>query len=369
MDVRLNLSYLIAGASTRTVERLASLTRNVMIMAMKRSFFFLLTLISLPGSCFLVGGCSSSDSAVNPAPASDGTTGPKTVRVQLNWYPESEHGGVFQAKADQTYAKADLQVEIRPGGPGTQVAPELELGRVDFAFANADDVVLARRQGTDVVAVLAAMQNSPRCILVQTGSGVKGFDTLAGMTLQLQPGRLFAEFMRAKGILEQVQVVPYQGTVAGLVADRKIGIQGYSFAEPLLAQQEGVEVQVLMVSDLGWNPYSSVLVTRGELIRTDPERVRQFVQATKVGWQNYLRDPALGNEAILAANEHGMTREALEFGSAGLKSLALPEGMNMDQVGTMSLQRWQTLVQQIDELTPDAAGKVKPEDCFTTEFL
>ncbi|MGB0595560.1 MAG: ABC transporter substrate-binding protein [Rubripirellula sp.] len=320
-------------------------------------------------SLLLLVGCNSSDPATSPNPAAGNQSSGAPVRVQLNWYPESEHGGVYQAAADGTYSSAGLQVEIKSGGNVAAVAPQLELGRCDFGFANADDVVLARRQGMDIVAVLAAMQNSPRCILVQEASGVKSFDDLAGMTLQVQPGRLFVEFMREKGFLNEVQEVPYQGSVAPLVADRKVGIQAYSFAEPLLAQQEGVEVRVLMVSELGWNPYSSVLITSGDLIRNDPERVRRFVQATRTGWKNYLLDPKLGNEAILDANEHGMTAEALEFGVAGLRKLALPEAIDVEQVGLMSKERWATLVEQMDRLEPEVSVKVNPQDCFTNEFL
>jgi NitT/TauT family transport system substrate-binding protein len=248
------------------------------------------------------------------------------------------------------------------------VAPELQLGRVQFAFANADDVVVFRRQGLDIVAVLAAVQNSPRCILVREDSGVESFEQLAGMTLQRQAGRLYLEFMRARGLLDQVQQVPYHGSVSSLVGDPKIAIQAYSFAEPLLARQQGVNVRTLMVSDLGWNPYSSVLVTTGRLIQDQPELVRQFVQATRRGWQNYLTDPTKGNAAILSANQHGMTEEALNFGSSELRTLAMPEPMQLESVGMMTAQRWQTLVQQMDQLSPNEA-KVDPSDCFTTEFL
>lgn len=310
-------------------------------------------LISIAGS-LLIGGCNSSSD---------------NVLVQLNWYPEAEHGGVYQAAADKTYANANLQVEIRPGGRATPVAPELELGRVHFAFANADDVVVYRREGMDIVAVLAAMQDSPRCILVREDSGVKSFEDLAGMTLQRQTGRPFLKFMRSRGILEKVTEVPYHGSVSSLVGDSNIAIQAYSFAEPLLAEQQGVNVRRLMVSDLGWNPYSSVLITTGELIKRDPELVRSFVQATRRGWQHYLTDASKGNAAILHANEHGMTAEALEFGSKELRSLAMPDGLPLDSVGMMTLQRWQKLVEQMDALEENPATPVKPEDCFTTEFL
>jgi NitT/TauT family transport system substrate-binding protein len=175
--------------------------------------------------------------------------------------------------------------------------------------------------------------------------------------------------MRGRGLLDQVQEVPYHGSVSSLVGDKSIAIQAYSFAEPLLAEQQGIKVRPLMVSDLGWNPYASVLITTGKLIREQPEMVRQFVQATRRGWQNFMTDPEQGNDAILAANEHGMTPEALAFGSAKMKPLVLPNNADPKTLGQMSLERWTTLVKQMDEIDPSAAGMVKPEECFTSEFL
>ncbi len=326
------------------------------------------------GLCLLLAilalcGCNASRDTSPSAATGDGAKGGATVTVQLNWYPEAEHGGVYQAAADGTYEQAGLRVEIRPGGGGTQVAPELELGRVQFAIANADDVIIYRRQGLDIVTVLAAMQDSPRCILVREDSGVESFKGLAGMTLQCQAGRPYLEFMRSQQLLDQVNEVPYFGSVSSLVTDKSIAIQAYSFAEPLLAEQQGVKVRRLMVSELGWNPYASVLITTGKLIKEQPDMVRKVVQATCLGWQNYMTDPALGNEAILAVNEHGMTAEALQFGSTELKALVMPGDMAIEQVGQMSLDRWKQLVDQMDAIDPKSAGMVKPEDCFTTEFL
>jgi len=124
-----------------------------------------------------------------------------------------------------------------------------------------------------------------------------------------------------------------------------------------------------MVSDLGWNPYSNEIITTEEKIRKQPDLVRRFVEATQTGWQNYLQDPTAGNAAILVANEHGMTQEALDFGSSELVALALPEQLPLEEVGRMSLERWQTLVEQMDQLDPDQQGSVDPEACFTNEFL
>ena len=291
------------------------------------------------------------------------------VTVQLNWYPESEHGGVYQAIAEGLYQKAGLTTTIQPGGRATPIGPELELGRCQFAFANADDVIVFRQQGIDVVAIMAAMQNHPRCLLAREDSGVKTFDDLAGKTLQRQAGRAFVEFMRSEGYLQDVKEVPYHGSIASMVADPNIVIQGYSCAEPLLAEQQGVAVNTLMVSDLGFNPYSSVIVTTGKLIDEQPDLVQAFVDATREGWRNYLSDSAAGNKLILQANEHGMTAEALEFGATVMRELAMPDGVQPDSVGTMIDERWRSLFDQLAKLKLVDPSKVDVSDCYTLQFV
>ncbi len=316
-----------------------------------------------------VMGCGSSRSPDELAVGGDATNAVRKVAVQLNWYAEAEHGGVYQAANDGTYQAAGFEVDVRPGGRATPVAAEVVMGRAVFAITNADDVVLYRAAGSDVVALMAAMQDHPRCVLARVDSGMKTWDDLKGMTLQRQEGQGFVEFLRARGILDGVREVPYHGSVANLVADPKIAVQAYSFAEPFLAQEAGVEVKTWMVSDLGWNPYSSVLVTRGDLVRKNPELVAEFVNATRTGWQNYIREPEVGNQAILAANSHGMTAAALEFGSAALVKLAQPNSMPDAEVGKMTLARWQSLVDQMVEIKLIEPGAIKAADCFTDQFL
>lgn len=322
------------------------------------SSFVMASLISTPG-------CRRSDQENAP----EGAVAVAPVSIQLNWYPESEHGGVYQAIAEKTYESADLDVTVHPGGANTPIAGELQLGRSQFAITNADDVVLFRRGGADIVAVAAVVQNSPRCILVRAESPAESLDQLAGMTLQRQAGRSFVEFMRGRGLLDGVQEVPYLGTVAPLVADPNVAIQAYLFSEPLQAEQAGVDVRALMVSDLGWNPYSSVLVTTGTLIQEQPELVQTVVDATLSGWRSYLQDPSAGNPLILQANSHGLTAQTLDYGVDKLRQLAMPDPMKIDEVGKMTDQRWQTLVDQMDALSPDEAGKAVASECYTLEFL
>ncbi len=280
------------------------------------------------------------------------------MAVQLNWYPESEHGGVYQASADGTYRSAGLEVDIRPGGRATPVAPELQLDRVQFAMANADDVVVFRREGMDIVAVMAVMQNSPRCIMVREESGVTDFSGLAGLTLQRQAGRSFLEFMRSKGILDQVTEVPYHGSVSSMVADPEIAVQELTVCRTPDRPPTRRQGPTLDAQRSGLEPVQQRADHIGKIDPRTTPTGRQFVQATRQGWTNYLADPTAGNGAIMKANEHGMTPEALQFGVRELEPLALPDAMSVDEIGVMSIQRWTTLVNQMNELDPKSAGKV-----------
>lgn len=299
------------------------------------------------------------------------------IRVQLNWYPEVEHGGVYQGFVDGTYQDAGIEMTIRPGGRETPIAPELLLGRSQFAITNADDVVLFRNGGADIVAVLAAVQDHPRCLMVRADSGVEGFEDLSGMTLQCQPGRAFLPFLRKRGYLEGVREVPYFNSIAAMVSDPKTMVQAYSVAEPLVARQQGLEVRTLMVSDLGWNPYSSVLVTTGDLIRQSPDLVHRVVRATQQGWAAYLDSPDVANEVILKENGHSITAEALQFGSEEMRPLVYGGVREVTEItdaqraglGKMQADRWQRLLDQMAELDLIEDGAITPKDCFTNEFL
>ncbi|MBM3954791.1 MAG: ABC transporter substrate-binding protein [Planctomycetes bacterium] len=318
----------------------------------------------LVGSILVLAGCS------RPAPPAAAPRAEPVV-LQLNWFPEAEHGGFYTAAIGGHYAAQGLAVEVRPGGRAIRVAGELASGRVQFAVANAEDVVIFRSQGADVVTVMTACQHHPRCILTRADSGVTSFADLGrkGMTLQVQQGHAFVEFMRSKGVLTGVKEVPFTGGVALTVGDSSFAQQGYVYSEPLLARQKGVAITTLMVSDLGFDPYSSVLVTTGKLVRERPDLVRRMVTAAIAGWRGYLADPTATNARLLEVNPEGVTRPMLEEGVAILRGLCLPGDMPVDELGTMTAERWDRLLEQMTALDPSLGAKVKATDCYTLAFL
>ena len=312
-------------------------------------------------------GCS--ETADSNAPG----TGPSkpvrlSARLALNWYPETEHGGFIAANTLGLFDEKNVDVEIIPGGPGAPqlVITELKAERIQFAVSDADNVVKARAVGLPIVAVMAPLQNSPRCIMVHESSGITRLEDLANVELAISDSRPFALWMKKKLPLTNVTMVPFSGQVGEFLVKQNFAQQGYVFSEPFVAKEKGGDPKVLLLSDIGFNPYASVLITTEQVIKEQPELVRSVVSASLKGWERYLADPAATNAAIHEMNKE-MSPAALEFGAREMVPLCkTAEGV--PSCG-MILDRWQTLVSQIEELDDIPKGSVKPEECFTTQFL
>lgn len=333
----------------------------------KPKIAWLFSLVSL----ILILGCDSGKTTkLATAPAENESAKSLTkVALVLNWYPEAEHGGFYAAKVYGIFEKYGLDVDIQPGGKTTIVPQTLTLGRAQFGVINADDVLISRNQEAPIVALMAPIQQGPRCIMVRADSGIQSFEALKNITLQIDSGRPYVAFLKSKGLLDDsVKLAPYFGSVAQIVAGPGYAAQGYSFSEPFMAKQQGIEVNQLMMSQIGYNPYASLLVSTESYVKDHNEICRKMVQASVEGWQKYLSDPNETNEVILAANKQGLTKEALEFGVEALKPLCY-QGEDTSSIGAMSTTRWTELGETLVDLKIIDRAKLNIPAAFSVDFL
>jgi NitT/TauT family transport system substrate-binding protein len=335
------------------------------------------SLVALIGGALLAGialsGCGSSPAQQEPGKLPETHVGqagePLTkVTLALNWFPESEHGGYYAAQVRGYYREAGLEVTIQSGGPSAHMLEQVAAGRATFGVANADNILFARAEQAPVVALMAPLQSSPRCIMVHKSSGIETFDQLRDVTLAMTPGAAFAAFLQWKLPLPGVRVVPYSGSVQPFLVEPRYAQQAYIFSEPFLARQQGADPGVLLVSDLGFNPYTSLLFTTDTLVEKEPEIVRRMVAASVRGWQDYLQDPEPTNRHIQELNPV-VDLESLAFAARQIAPLIVAGDEHERGLGTMTPERWQTLLDQLVESGQLTAGSVEPRQAFTTDFL
>jgi len=292
------------------------------------------------------------------------------IEIQLNWKPEAEHGGYYAALVHGYFAEEGLDVKLTPGGPGTPLMESVATNRIPFGVDNADKLLRARAEDAEVVAVFAPIQDSPRCILVHEESGIKqlsDLQTTPGVTLAWNDSQPFAKFLSKKFDLSQLQMTKYSG-VGPFLLDKKYAMQAYNISEPFLAKQEGAKPVTLLLSDAGFNTYTSLLLTNPKVISGQPELVRSVLRASLKGWRRYLTDAGETNRHIAGLNPE-MPEDVLAFGVTELQALCRPNDLPEDQIGRMEAERWQTLVRQLEEIQLIDANAVQAESAFTTEFL
>ena len=214
----------------------------------------------------LLLACSSTPAPAPEAPAPTPQLPPaevtrKALNVALNWYPEPEFGGYYQALLDGSYAAQGLDVTLTPGGPGTPVLEMLQAGGADVAVSGADDLLAKRDKGLDAVAVFAGFQHSPVGLMAHAG-GAATFDAVTG-PVAIEAGSPFQRFLWAKyGWDGKVAMVPTTGSVGPFAADPSLVMQAYVTSEPCVAEGQGLKVNFLPGKDAGWDPYASLAVIR-----------------------------------------------------------------------------------------------------------
>ena len=278
----------------------------------------------------------------------------------MNWKPEPEFGGFYAAN----YKAHGLDVEILQGGVGTPTVQMVGAGQAEFGIVSADEVVLARAQENDVVALFAVYQNCPQGIMVHTQRGLQsiGEVTKSG-TLAVQKGMPYVRLLERKFPFDKVKVVPSPGGDIGpFLADIEMAQQCFITSEPLTAKRQGASVRVFPVTDLGYNPYATVLITSGSRLKDDEDNVTKMVQAVREGWRTYLNNPKPTNEAMNKLNpsmEPDVFAEVPEVQKAFIET---PETAQ-EGLGTMSRERWAALIDTLKSLG-DIEEAIAPESCF-----
>src|SRR6187455_652312 len=106
-----------------------------------------------------------------------------------------------------------------------------------------------------------------------------------------------------RGFREQ-QVKPYTFNPQPFLADQKSAMQGYVTSEPFAVEKQArFRPKVFLLADQGFNTYSTLIETRKDLVDKKPDLVQRFVDASAIGWYNYIYgDNKAANEMIKKFN-------------------------------------------------------------------
>jgi len=291
---------------------------------------------------FALAGCRSQQ-----AKSESGLT---PVRLQLDWYPQPEHGGFFTAQMLGYYKAEGLDVTLVPLPEYGSVAQLVSTGKAEFGLGASDQLLEWDSNGLPLIAVSATMQHDPQAIMVHKDSPVHDFKDLDGRTIAVEPGATWLKYITRRYNLKDVREIPSTLSIANFLADPNYVQQIFITSEPFFAQQAGAQVRTLLISSSGYDPYRVQFTTRA-FAAQHPEIVAKFVRASIRGWQEYLRNPAPTNALLLKLNpalnpaEEAYSAQALRDGG-----FVTGNDTSGAQTGRMTAARWTATYEQLKSL-------------------
>lgn len=298
------------------------------------------------------------------------------VTFATNWKAQAAHGGFYQAVADGTYRQYGLDVTIQPGGPQVNNRPLLPAGRIDFLMTgnllhNFDNV----KNGVPTVVVAAMFQKDPQALIAHPGQGYEAFEALknAPVALIAKDGQFsWWQWLKVTHGFRDEALKPYNYNLGPFLANKKAIQQGYSVAEPIYVENQGKFKPVVhLLADHGFSTYSTVIETRLDTVKNKPDLVQRFVDASIVGWVNYLYGNRAAANALMIKDNPEMTLAELEASVALMKQQGIVDsGESLaNGIGAMNEARIRDFYAQMVKAGLYKPGEVDLTKVATFQFV
>jgi putative hydroxymethylpyrimidine transport system substrate-binding protein len=285
----------------------------------------------------------------SPAAATTKAAAPvRTVTVWLDWYPNTDHAGIYVALAKGYYAAAGLDVKVQVPAGAADAVRLVAHGTGDVAISYEPTVLLSRQEGIPVVAIGAVVQKPLNAVLALKSTGITRPRQLEGHTVGMagEPSdytNLQALMQDDGGSYDKVHPVNVgYNLLPALLSHRVDAVIGaYWTWEALQAQAAGKPVNVLRLERFGVPTYDElVFITGQSRLSGEPTVLHAFLKATFEGYAYAAAHTSETTRILLKVPGVLSTSRSLIRQSLTLLSPLFKDGKG--RYGTMDEHAWQS---------------------------
>ena len=273
----------------------------------------------------------------------------QTVTYRLKWVANMSTVGDVYARDHGFFAKEELSVEIKPGGPEHDAVRELELGYADFGVASADQVIRAVDKGAPLVVLAQFFRRNPLHWIYRSDKlSIEKPRDLLGKSIGVTFGKNDEIIMRT--LLVEAGIKENQVRLFSVRLDYTPFYKGEVDLWPVYINTQGVEIgsrmrsageQVAFLKPDRFNVrfVANSLITSQRIWTEQPDLVARFVRSLLAGWQASLQpDNAAKALATVANYDRDASPAVLSAQLEATRDVALPE--NGGPFGTIDTEAW-----------------------------
>jgi NitT/TauT family transport system substrate-binding protein len=316
----------------------------------------------------LAAGCAKEKS---PEAAADSAADKKLfpIRVQLDWFPEPEHGGLYQALAQGYFAQEGLDVKLLPGGSNVLVTQFVATNQAEMGQSATTQVIQAVAGGLPVINVAAIFHRMPTGLMMHEENPITTFAQLDGKSIMARPESVYLPYLKKKYGID-FSVIPQNFSSTQFLQDKNFIQEGFFIAEPYFLEKQGAKVKWLPLWDSGYEP-ELTLIANTKFAREHPAELKAFLRAFIHGWREYIEgDPSAGNALINKANpkaDAGFFK--FERDQIIKYNLARGDAAQGEDFGTLDLSKIKGEIGIMEDLALLPKDKVTLAKVATTDFL
>ena len=250
-----------------------------------------------------------SSSGAQTAIAQGALAKPAKVTLILDFVPNAVHAGIYRALAAGYYRRENIDLQVVQPTSTQETLKLIDAEKAQFGLADGSDVAGLIDEGGDAQAVMALVQRPLGGLIALASEHLTSPASLAGKTVGITgvPSDLAVldtELRHAGVSPSRVHVVTvgFNGSQA-LLAARIAAFTGFIPDEGVTLEASGHPITAFALDENGGPAYPGLVAfTTRRLIATNPRLVRDFVAATKAGYEDTLRDPARSLDDLLSSN-------------------------------------------------------------------
>jgi putative hydroxymethylpyrimidine transport system substrate-binding protein len=260
--------------------------------------------VGLAALTLALSGCGEKKESVTSS------VGPQSVTLMLDWFPNANHVGIYQALANGDFEKAALNVHVQVPSDPALTLKMLEAGKTDLAISYEPEVMLARNKGEPLVSVAAIVQEPLTSIVSIRSKHIRSAADLRGKRvgdagIPYQHAFLTTILSHAHVPIGSVKETNVGSDLVPAMLSGRVSatLGAYWNYEALQLQRMHKHPNVIRMDQVGVPTYDElVVVARKATVVNHPDEVRRFVQALGRGYDAVRRDPQAAVDNLVKAN-------------------------------------------------------------------